>query len=75
MVPHLGMPEIIIILAVALIFFGPKKLPEIGRSIGEGLRELKKASRDIMDTLDSVNDELDGKKESTHNDTNSDRAE
>ena len=49
---HLGTPEIIVILAVALIVFGPKKLPEIGRSIGKGLRELKKASRDITDTLE-----------------------
>lgn len=75
MLPHVGTPEIIIILAVALIVFGPKKLPEIGRSIGQGLRELKKASRDIMDTLDSVNDEPDWKKETTHNATDSDRAE
>lgn len=48
---NIGTPELIIILAIALIVFGPKKLPEIGRSIGQGLRELRKASRDIMDSV------------------------
>ena len=53
----LGTNEILIILAVALILFGPKKLPEIGKSLGQGLRELKKASRDVMHTLDTDYDE------------------
>ncbi len=48
----IGSQELIIILVVALIIFGPKKLPEIGRSLGLGLRELKKASRDVMDSLE-----------------------
>jgi TatA/E family protein of Tat protein translocase len=48
----LGTQEILIILAVALIIFGPKKLPEIGRALGQGLRELRKASRDIMDSIE-----------------------
>ncbi len=47
----IGTPEIIIIAVLALIIFGPKKMPEIGRAIGSGLRELKKASRDIMDEV------------------------
>lgn len=45
-------PELVFILALALIVFGPKKLPEIGKSIGKGLRELRKASREITDALD-----------------------
>ena len=49
---HVGTPEILVILALALILFGPKKLPEIGKSIGQGLRELKKASREVMDTIE-----------------------
>ncbi len=49
---HVGTQEILIILAVALIIFGPKKLPEIGKSIGQGLRELKRASREVMDTIE-----------------------
>ena len=52
-----GTNEILIILAVALILFGPKKLPEIGRSLGQGLRELKKASRDVMDTFENDDEE------------------
>jgi len=54
--PNIGMPELIVIFAVALIVFGPKKLPEIGRSIGHGLRELRKASRDIVDTIEGRDD-------------------
>jgi TatA/E family protein of Tat protein translocase len=53
----LGTQEIILILVIALILFGPKKLPEIGRAIGQGLRELKKASNDVMNTLDTDYDE------------------
>lgn len=44
-------PELIVVLALALIVFGPKKLPEIGKSIGQGLRELRKASREITDAF------------------------
>lgn len=40
-----------LVFIVALIVFGPKKLPEIGKSIGEGLRELKKASKDLTDVI------------------------
>ncbi|OFX14270.1 MAG: preprotein translocase subunit TatA [Armatimonadetes bacterium RBG_16_58_9] len=57
--PNLGPMEIFIILVVALIVFGPKKLPEIGRSIGKGLREFKKASNEVMSTLEAEDDEDD----------------
>jgi sec-independent protein translocase protein TatA len=40
----IGMPELILIFVVALLVFGPKKLPEIGKSLGKGLAEFKKAS-------------------------------
>ena len=50
-------PELTIILVLALIVFGPKKLPEIGRSIGQGLRELRKASREITDSLNVMGDD------------------
>lgn len=46
-----GTQEIIIILVIALVVFGPKKLPEIGKAIGQGLREIKKASRDIAESV------------------------
>lgn len=39
--PNIGAPELIVILAIALIVLGPKKLPEVGRSIGKGMREFK----------------------------------
>jgi TatA/E family protein of Tat protein translocase len=48
----LGVPELIIILFVALIFFGPRKLPELGRSIGRSLNEFKRASNELRSTLD-----------------------
>lgn len=43
----LGMQELIVIFIVALLVFGPKKLPELGRNIGKGLGELKKAMFDV----------------------------
>ena len=57
MMPSIGTPEIIIILAIALILFGPSKLPEIGKSLGQGLRELRKASREIMSTIEDDDDD------------------
>ncbi len=48
----IGMPELILIFVVALLVFGPKKLPEIGRSIGKGLAEFKKASDDLKKTIE-----------------------
>ena len=41
--PNVGLPEIMIVLVIALIVFGPKKLPELGHSIGKGFREFKGA--------------------------------
>ena len=48
----IGIPEMIIIAVVALIFFGPRKLPELGRSIGKSLAEFKRASNDLKNSLD-----------------------
>jgi sec-independent protein translocase protein TatA len=39
--PNIGLPEILIVLAIALLVFGPKRLPELGRSLGKGMREFK----------------------------------
>jgi TatA/E family protein of Tat protein translocase len=47
----IGTEELIIILLIALIVFGPKKLPEVGRSIGHSLAEFRRASSDIRDEL------------------------
>ena len=47
---NLGFPEMLVILVIALVFFGPGKLPEIGKSLGKGIAEFKKASRDLART-------------------------
>ena len=48
----IGMPELIIIFVIALIIFGPRKLPELGRSLGRSLAEFKKASNELKSTLE-----------------------
>ena len=47
-----GMPELLIIFTVALIVFGPRKLPELGRSLGKSLQEFRRASNELKHTLD-----------------------
>jgi sec-independent protein translocase protein TatA len=41
--PNIGLPEILIVMVIALIVFGPKRLPELGRSLGKGINEFKDA--------------------------------
>ena len=48
----IGMPELIIILVIALIIFGPRKLPELGRSLGRSIGEFKRASNELKSTLE-----------------------
>ena len=48
----LGMPELIVIFVIALIIFGPRKLPELGKSLGRSLNEFKKASNELQNTLE-----------------------
>ena len=48
----IGAPELIIIFVVALIVFGPKKLPELGKSLGKGLAEFRKASSELKSTIE-----------------------
>ena len=47
---NLGIQEMLIIFVIALLVFGPKKLPEIGKSLGKGIAEFKKASHDLAKT-------------------------
>ena len=49
----IGMPELILIFVVALLVFGPKKLPEIGKSLGKGLAEFKRASDELKKTIET----------------------
>jgi len=52
----MGMPEILLILAIALIVLGPKKLPEVAKSLGRGIAEFKKATQEFKDNLEVDND-------------------
>jgi len=52
MLGSVGLPELIIIFTLALIIFGPRKLPELGRSLGKSLAEFKRASNELRNTLD-----------------------
>ena len=54
MLSNIGVPGLIIILIIALILFGPNKLPELGRAVGQTLREFKKSTRE---TLSEIEDE------------------
>jgi TatA/E family protein of Tat protein translocase len=49
---NVGLPELIIIFTIALIVFGPRKLPELGKSLGKSIAEFKKASNELRNTLD-----------------------
>ena len=49
---QLGFPEILMIFIIALLVFGPKKLPELGKSLGKGLREFKKATDELKSNWD-----------------------
>lgn len=46
--------EILVILLLALIFFGAKKLPELARGLGQGIREFKKSTREVQDELENA---------------------
>jgi sec-independent protein translocase protein TatA len=66
----LGVPEMMVIFLLALVLFGPKKLPELGRTLGKALTEFRRASSDLrssfereMQTLERENDSL---KDATH---------
>ena len=53
---NVGPAEVIVILLIALLVFGPKRLPEIGKTVGKGLREFRKATQDIKDEISSSMD-------------------
>ena len=50
---NLGFPELVVVFTLALLLFGPRKLPEIGRSLGKSLNEFKKATNDLKRTWET----------------------
>ena len=59
-----GLPEVTVILILALLIFGPKKLPELGKQLGKTLKSLKKASNEFQNEIDKVMNEEDKEKSS-----------
>ncbi len=49
----LGVPELIVIFVIALVVFGPKKLPDLGKALGKGIAEFKRASQEVKDTIET----------------------
>jgi len=59
---NLGVPEILIIVFVLLIFFGAKKIPELAQGLGKGIREFKKAVKETEDEVDTDSKKIEEKK-------------
>jgi len=49
----IGLPELVVILVIALLVLGPQRLPELARALGRGLAELKRATQDLKDEIDA----------------------
>lgn len=60
----IGVPELIVILIIVLVIFGPKRLPEIGRSMGKGIREFKKSAGELHERIDGDDTATAGKTDS-----------
>ena len=58
MLSNIGIPGLILILVLALIIFGPSKLPEIGRAFGKTLREFKNATKDMIEDDDKQQEKM-----------------
>ncbi len=69
----IGLPELVLILAIALIIFGPRKLPEIGKSIGKGLREFRQATSEVKKSV-SVEDSYEEERENKEAKKNKDES-
>ena len=49
----LGLPELIVIFVIALVIFGPKKLPDLGKALGKGIAEFKRPTQEVKDTIET----------------------
>ncbi len=54
MFENIGGGELLVIMFVVFLFFGPKKMPEIGKNIGKGLREIRKAMNGVQKDLENI---------------------
>jgi sec-independent protein translocase protein TatA len=63
MFENIGGPELLLILLVIFLFFGAKKIPEIAKGLGQGIREFRKATRDIQNEVDKEVKQIDDKSE------------
>lgn len=54
---RIGIPELILILIIALVIFGPSKLPEVGRALGKGIKEFRNATREISEEIERAQDD------------------
>ena len=55
--PNVGAGEIVLLLLVALLLFGPKRLPEMGRSLGKGLRDFKESASGVVEELQAADED------------------
>ena len=60
-IPNLGWAELMVVLGVALIIFGPGKLPEVGKALGKTINEFKRASKDVQKQINEAIEEGDKK--------------
>ncbi len=58
---NIGGPELFLILLIVLIFFGAKRLPDLARGLGQGIREFRKAAKDVQDEVEKETKKLDEK--------------
>jgi sec-independent protein translocase protein TatA len=58
MISNIGIPGLVLILVLALIIFGPKKLPELGRAVGQTLKEFKNSTKDLIIDEDEKNEKI-----------------
>jgi sec-independent protein translocase protein TatA len=61
----MGTQEILLILLFVLIFFGAKKIPELAQGLGKGIREFRKAARDVQEDIEKDSKQIEEKKEET----------
>ena len=58
MISNIGIPGLVLILVLALIIFGPKKLPELGRAVGQTLKEFKNSTKDLIIDEDEKSEKI-----------------